>query len=87
MLHDPTKTLCPPPSYILNVWSLNRIYCNYSKKSQSLWQYCRDEPDLNDAGPFNNFPGSSVLFIFKQKLKGSAQNNGTKNVKIMVPLK
>ena len=84
----PTKTLWPPlpPTYLM-YGPLIEYIDNYSKKSERLWQYCRDEPDFNDVGALNNFPGNSVLFIFKQKLKGSAENNDTKNVKIMVPLK
>ena len=88
ILHDPHKNpLAPlPPTYLM-YGPLIEYIDNYSKKSERLWQYCRDEPDFNDVGALNNFPGNSVLFIFKQKLKGSAENNGTKNVKIMVPLK
>ena len=60
---------------------------NYSKTSGSLWQYYRHEPALSDAGTLDNFPGNSALFKYKQKRTGSTENNGTKNVKIMVPLK
>ena len=33
---------------------------NYSKTSESLWQYYRDEQALNDAGAVNNFPGNDA---------------------------
>ena len=43
-------------------------YCdNYSKTSESLWQYYRDEPALTDAGTITNFPGTCGSFKFKQK--------------------
>ena len=35
----------------------------------------------------SNFPGHSASFKFKQKITGSAEDDGTKNVEIMVPLK
>ena len=47
----------------------------------------RDEPGLNDVGALANFLGNRALFKFKQKLTGSAGDDGTKNVEIMVPLK
>ena len=37
---------------------------NYSKTLESLWQYCRDEPALNDVGTLASFSGNSVLFKF-----------------------
>ena len=60
---------------------------NYSRTSGSLCQYYRDKPALNDAGALANFPGGSASFKYKQKVTGSAGNDGTKNVEIMVPLK
>ena len=42
---------------------------------------------MNDAGALANFPGGSASFKYKQKVTGSAGNDGTKNVEIMVPLK
>ena len=60
---------------------------NYSKTPGRLWQYYRDEPTLTDPGAIDNFPGNSASFKFKQKLIGKTGNNGTKDVKTMVPLK
>ena len=60
---------------------------NYSKTSEGLWQYYRDKPVLTDAGTFDNFPGNSASFKFKQKLTGSTGDNGKKAVQILVPLK
>ena len=42
---------------------------------------------MDDAGYPDNFPGNSISFKFQQKITGSTQNNGTKNVEIMVLLK
>ena len=60
---------------------------NYSKTSDGLWQYYRDEPALTDDDALDNFPGNSALFKHKQKIKDSTQDDGTKNIEKMVPLK
>ena len=53
---------------------------NYARKSGSLWQYYRDEPDDNLA--------DSELFKSKIKTKEKAPNNNNeKDVEIMVSLK
>ena len=53
---------------------------NYSKKSGSLSQYYKDEPNDNLA--------DSEPFISKVKITGSTPaGGGTKDVKIIVPLK
>ena len=70
----------------------NLIECNdnYSKTSGSLWQYYRDEPYLDDNGAIADFHAdnnNSALFKFKTKTAGRTENDGTKNVKIRVPLK
>ena len=62
---------------------------NYAKTTGSLWQYCKDIParDNNDeiiAFDVNNLSDS---FKFKAKITGQAGNDGTKDIKIMVPLK
>ena len=62
---------------------------NYAKTTGSLWQYCKDIParDNNDeiiAFDVNNLSDS---FKFKSKITGQAGNDGTKDIKIMVPLK
>ena len=60
---------------------------NYLKTSRSLWKCYRDEPALTHAGVPENFPGNSASFKFKQKITGSAGDDGTKADKVMVPLK
>ena len=52
----------------------------YSKTSESLWQYPKDDPDDNIA--------DSESFKFKLKITGKTPDDGnTKDVEIIVPLK
>ena len=63
---------------------------SYLNTSGSLWQYYRDEPALNANGEVIDFPSNnnnSVSFKFKQQITGQTGNGGTKDVKMMVPLK
>ena len=63
---------------------------NYSKTSVGLWNYYRDEPYLNADGAIADFPANNnnkASFKFKTKLVGRIGKNGTKHVKIRVPLK
>ena len=63
---------------------------NYSKTPRSLWHYYRGEPLLNANGGIADFPANnnnSASFIFKMKIAGRTENDGTKNVKIRLPLK
>ena len=53
----------------------------YSKTSESLWQYYRDEPALDN----NN--SNSISFKLKQQITGQTGNRHTKDLEIMVPLK
>ena len=62
----------------------------YSKISGSLWQYYGDETALNDNNATIDFPADNnknISFKFKQKTTGKTNNNGIKDVKIMVSLK
>ena len=72
---------------VMPMYNLIEYTNNYSKTSGSLWHYYRDETALTDAGVPHNFPGNSASFKYKQKITGLTGNNGTKAVKIMVPLK
>ena len=62
---------------------------NYSIKSGSLWQYCKDIPPVNDNGNIVDFNGANATdsFNFKTKITGQTDKNGRINVEIMVPLK
>ena len=70
------------------IYNLIEYSDNYSKTSGSLWQYCRDEPVLTDAGAITNFSvvDNSAPFRFKQKITGKTAAGGTKNVEAMVAL-
>ena len=63
---------------------------NCSKTSESLWKYYRDEPFLNNNGAIDDFPAdynNSASLKFKTKIASRIENDGTKNVKLRVPLK
>ena len=62
---------------------------NYAKTSGSLWQYCKDIPAQNDDDEIVNFTGSNTTnsFNFKAKITGQTEDDGTKDVEIMIPLK
>ena len=67
---------------VMLMYNLIEYSYNYSKTSRSPWQYCRDEPVINDAnGNISHFPCNSALFKFKQKRNkktSKTKNNGTK---------
>ena len=53
------------------MYNLTEYRDAYSKKSRSLWQYCRDEPALNNNGKIIDFPANnnnSASFRFKQQI-------------------
>ena len=62
---------------------------NYAKTTGSLWQYCKDIPARNANGDIAIFAENNTTdsFKFKAKITGQTENNGTKDVEIMVPLK
>ena len=62
----------------------------YSKTSGSLYQYYRDEPVVNDNDNIIYFPNdknNNILSKFKQQTTRQTENNVTKDVEIIVPLK
>ena len=74
---------------VMPIYNLIKDSDNYSKTSGCLWQYCRDRWAVNDDGAIVNFnvPNVTDSFNFKVNITCQTDNNGTKNVKIMVPLK
>ena len=50
---------------VMLMYNLTEYIDNYSKTSEGLWKYYRDEPALTNTGTLDNFPGNSVLFKFK----------------------
>ena len=59
------------------------------KWSGSIWQYYRDEPILDDDNiiDFPDDKNNSILFKFKEKITGKTENDGTKDMEKMIPLK
>ena len=63
---------------------------NYSRTSESLWQYCKDILAVNNNGNIVDSNGTNATdsFNFKTKITGQTDNNGgINNFEIMVPLK
>ena len=50
---------------------------NYSKTSGSLWQYCKEIPDVNNGGDIVDFNGANATdsFNFITKIAGQAADN------------
>ena len=75
----------------MSMYNLIEYSDNYSKTSGSLWQYCRDEPALNDDNGIivgvNEANSTTNLFKLKEKISGKTGNNGAKYIEILVPLK
>ena len=56
---------------------------NYSKTSGSLWQYCKEVPDVNNAGNIVDFNRANATdsFNFKTKMTSqTAANNNNGNI-------
>ena len=65
---------------VMPMYSLFEYSDNYSKTSESLWQYYKDDPNDNLA--------NSESFKSKVKITGKTPNNvNTKDVEIILPLK
>ena len=62
---------------------------NYAKTTGSLWQYCKDIPARNNNNQIVEFTVDNLTnsFNFKVKITSQTDNDGTKDVEIMVPLK
>ena len=75
---------------VMPMYNLIEYSDAYSKTSGILWQYCTEEPALDNDSNATDFPddtNNSASFTFKQKITGQTGNAGTKDVEIMVPLK
>ena len=61
---------------------------SYSKKSGSLWQYCKDITAVDNNNAIVNFNENNLTdsFNFKVKMTGQTGDNGIKNIEIIVPL-
>ena len=69
----------------------NLIKCsdNYAKTTASFWQYCKDIPARNNNDKIATSDANNLTdsFNFKVKVTGQTENDGTKDVEVMVPLK
>ena len=82
---------------VMPMYNLIEYSDNYSKTSGSLWQYCKEIPDVNDNGDYFGFNWANATdsFNFKTKITGQTADNNNNNgniagrvdVEIMVPLK
>ena len=72
---------------VISMYNLIEYSANYCKTSGRLWHYYRDEPLLGNVANNNDNDNNSASFKFKTKIADRTGNDGTKNVKIRVPLK
>ena len=54
-----------------------------------MWQYCKDIPAIDNNNAIINFADNNLTdsFNFQVKIIGQTENDGTKNIEIIVPLK
>ena len=74
----------------MSMYNVTEYSDNYSKTSTSLWQYCREEPALNNNDIIINFPGDdndSIFFEFKEDITGQTRGNGTECVEVIGSIK
>ena len=71
------------------MYNLKEYGDNYSKTSGSLWKYCKYIPAVDNNNTIVNFNEANAIdsFNFKVKMTGQTEDDGTKSVEIMIPLK
>ena len=74
---------------VMPMYNLIEYSDNYAKTTGSLWQYCKDIPARNSNDEITEFTliNTTDSFKFKAKITGQTEDDGTKDVEIMVPLK
>ena len=74
---------------VMWMYNLIKYIDNYVKTPGSLFQYYREKPALNNDGAIVDFSSNSTTdsFKFKENITSQWEDDGTKNVEIMVPLK
>ena len=72
----------------MSLYNLLEYSPAYEKTSDSLWQYCKDVPAVDNNNAIVNFTENNLIdsFNFKVKMTGQTGDDGTKNVEVMVPL-
>ena len=74
---------------VIHMYNLIEYSDNYAKTTGNLWQYCKDIPALNvnDEIIAFNVNNTTDSLKFRAKITGETEDDGTKDVEIMVPLK
>ena len=74
---------------VMSMYNLIEYIDNYAKATGSFWQYCKDIPARNNNNEITEFIAGNTTdsFNFKSKITGQTENDGTKDVEIMVSLK
>ena len=73
---------------VMPMYNLIEYIDNYAKTTGILWKYCKDIPARNNNDEIVIFKGNNATdsFNFKEKFTGQTDDDGTKDVEIMVPL-
>ena len=74
---------------VMPMYNLIEYSDSYAKTTGSLWQYSKDIPARNNNDEIFAFAANNVTdsFNFKAKITGQTEDDGTKDVEIMIPLK
>ena len=74
---------------VMPMYNLIEYNDSYSKTSGSLWQYCKAIPAVNNNYAVVDFTNNNLTdsFNFEVKMTAQTEDNGTKNIEVMVPLK
>ena len=74
---------------VMPMYKLIEYSDNYAKTTGCLWQYCKDIPARNNDDEITEFTlvNTTDSFKFKAKITGQTEDDGTKHVEIMLPLK
>ena len=75
---------------VMPIYNLIEYSDNYAKAIGILWQYCKDIPARNaNDNEIITFDANNLTdsFKFKAKITGQTEDDGTKDVEIIVPLK
>ena len=74
---------------VISLYNLIEYSDKYLKTSESLWQYYKDESFIDNNGNIIDVPDNpdNTSFKYKQKITGQTENDSTKDVQIMIPLK
>ena len=69
---------------VMPMYNLIEYSDNYSRTSGILWQYCRDEPAMDDNGAIVDFNAANAItdsFKIKEKITGQKSTLAQKMLK------